>query len=82
MSKKYVLFDFQDVIKELSQIVQLFKIYLNEQINLFTMTYDPNEVEAFEADREFRLKIFNKKVRQLWKNQCCDKTSELDDLLK
>ena len=41
-----------------------------------------NEVEAFEADREFRLKIFNKKVRQLWKNQCCDKTSELDDLLK
>lgn len=66
-----------------SQIVQILKIYINEQINICAMAYDPEEAEAIEHDREVRLQIFDEKVRQLWKQQSSDDIlSELEELLK
>ncbi len=64
------------------QIMKMFDIYVNEQIELSIEDYDPEELEEFKDQRKIRLMIFKKKVRQIHDLQGTDETlAELDDLL-
>lgn len=64
------------------QIMKMFDIYVNEQIELSIEDYDPEELEEFKDQRKIRLMIFEKKVRQIHDLQGTDETlAELDDLL-
>lgn len=64
------------------QIMKMFDIYVNEQIELSIEDYDPEELEDFKDQRKIRLMIFEKKVRQIHDLQGTDETlAELDDLL-
>lgn len=64
------------------QIMKMFDIYVNEQIELSIEDYDPEELEDFKDQRKIRLMIFEKKVRQIHDLQGTDDTlAELDDLL-
>ena len=64
------------------QIMKMFDIYINEQIELSIEDYDPEELEEFKDQRKIRLMIFKKKVRQIHDLQGTDETlAELDDLL-
>ena len=64
------------------QIMKMFDIYINEQIELSIEDYDPEELEEFKDQRKIRLMIFEKKVRQIHDLQGTDETlAELDDLL-
>ena len=65
------------------QIVRLFEIYLNEQIDLFALQNDDDEdPEAAWQERKVKLLLFEKKVRQLRDLQGSKEIrSDLDDLL-
>lgn len=64
------------------QIMKMFDIYVNEQIELSIEDYDPEELEEFKDQRKIRLMIFKKKVRQIHDLKGTDETlAELDDLL-
>lgn len=64
------------------QIMRMFDIYVNEQIELSIEDYDPEELEEFKDQRKIRLMIFEKKVRQIHDLQGTDETlAKLDDLL-
>lgn len=64
------------------QIMKMFDIYVNEQIELSIEDYDPEELEEFKDQRKIRLMIFEKKVRQIHDLQGTDETlAKLDDLL-
>ena len=64
------------------QIMKMFDIYVNEQIELSIEDYDPEELEEFKDQRKIRLMIFEKKVRQIHDLQGTEETlAELDDLL-
>lgn len=64
------------------QIMKMFDIYVNEQIELSIEDYDPEELEDFKDQRKIRLMIFEKKVRQIHDLQGTDETlAKLDDLL-
>lgn len=64
------------------QIMKMFDIYVNEQIELSIEDYDPEELEDFKDQRKIRLMIFEKKVRQIHDLQGTEETlAELDDLL-
>ena len=64
------------------QIMKMFDIYVNEQIELSIEDYDPEELEEIKDQRKIRLMIFEKKVRQIHDLQGTDETlAKLDDLL-
>ena len=65
-----------------SQIERLYGNYIDEQINLYTCSDDPDEIQEIDTERKKRLMIFEKKVRQLRDLQESDGIlSDLDDLL-
>ena len=64
------------------QIMRLFEIYVNEQIEYNIIDSDSDEIEDLEEQRKLKLMVFEKKVRQLNDLQKTDDTlSELDELL-
>ncbi|MBO4531870.1 MAG: hypothetical protein J5767_14665 [Paludibacteraceae bacterium] len=64
------------------QIIRMFEIYVNEQINLSIEDYDPDEMEEFEDQRKMRLMVFEKNLRRLLdQKESGDILSDLDDLL-
>lgn len=64
------------------QIIRMFEIYVNEQINLSIEDYDPDEMEEFEDQRKMRLMVFEKNLRRLRDQKDSGEIlSDLDDLL-
>lgn len=64
------------------QIIRLFEIYVNEQIEYIIKDFDPDEIEELEDERKLKLMVFEKKVRQLRNLQKTDeKLADLDELL-
>ena len=64
------------------QIMRLFEIYVNEQIEISIGDYDPEELEDLKDQRKIRLMVFEKKVRQIHDLQGTDEIlADLDDLL-
>lgn len=64
------------------QIMKMFDIYVNEQIELSIEDYDPEELEDLKDQRKIRLMVFEKKVRQMHDLQGTDEIlADLDDLL-
>lgn len=64
------------------QIIRMFEIYVNEQINLSIEDYDPDEMEEFEDQRKLRLMVFEKNLRRLRDQKDSGEIlSDLDDLL-
>ena len=77
----------QSITKKISeiwsfQIMRLFDIYVNEQIELSIEDYDSEELEDLKEQQKIRLMVFEKKVRQIHDLKGTDETlAELDDLL-
>lgn len=77
----------QSITKKISeiwsfQIMRLFDIYVNEQIELSIEDYDLEELEDLKEQRKIRLIVFEKKVRQIHDLQETGKIlADLDDLL-
>ena len=77
----------QSITKKISelwsfQIIRLFEIYMNEQIELSIEDYDSDELEEFEDKRKMILMVYKKKIRQLRDLQGTKETlADLDDLL-
>ena len=64
------------------QIIRLFEIYVNEQINLSIEDYDLDEMEEFEEQRKLILMVFEKNLRRLRdQKESGEILSDLDDLL-
>ena len=65
------------------QIIRLFEIYVNEQIDLgFIEDDDQEEAEQLKEERKKRLMVFEKKMRQVHNQQESDRILEdLDELL-
>lgn len=77
----------QSITKKISeiwsfQIMRLFDIYVNEQIELSIEDYDSEELEDLKEQQKIRLMVFEKKVRQMHDLQGTDEIlADLDDLL-
>ena len=77
----------QSITKKISeiwsfQIMRLFDIYVNEQIELSIEDYDSEELEDLKEQQKIRLMVFEKKVRKIHDLKGTDETlAELDDLL-
>lgn len=64
------------------QIEKLYQNYIDEQTNLYTYTFDPDEKQEIDIERKKRWMIFEKKVRQLrGLQESNDILSDLDALL-
>lgn len=65
------------------QIIRLFEIYVNEQLDLgFIEDDDQEEAEQLKEERKKRLMVFEKKMRQVHNQQESDRILEdLDELL-
>ena len=77
----------QSITKKISeiwsfQIMRLFDIYINEQIEISIEDYDSEELEDLKEQQKIRLMVFEKKVRQIHDLQETGKIlADLDDLL-
>ena len=77
----------QSITKKISelwsfQIMRLYEIYINEQIELSIEAYEPEELEVLKNQRKIKLMVFEKKVRQIHDLRGTNETlAELDDLL-
>ena len=82
-----VTFGEQSITKKIAelwsfQIMRLFDIYVNEQIEISIEDYDSEELEDLKEQQKIRLMVFEKKVRQIQNLQETDDIlADLDDLL-
>lgn len=65
------------------QIIEMFRIYLDEQIRLDLLNEDEDEREALQSEQKIKKVIFEKKVREAKNKGKGDKIiADLDELLK